>query len=136
MYRRNVKREDVSDSSISTCVENLKRKKIYKKSKKQKEIKNSPKRKYNKKKNDILLLMLAKSKRVEEKNILNFSNGFGLKYETVEKLMTKSGFSLKVKGSCQEFQLMTSLQKKNKIEDKFSDTFLNINLRSKNHKFL
>ena len=122
MYIRNLKKEDFSETSLSTSVEITKRENCYLKSKK---IKKVVKRKYKKRQNDILVLMLSKSKRIKEKN-LNLNYCSGLKYESVDKLMNKSGFSLKVKSSCPEFQLLSTLKKKEKVEDNFCDSIVNV----------
>lgn len=132
MNLRKYVKEDFSETSLSTSIENSQKEKKYKKNKKIKKVK---KRKYKKRKNDILLLMLSKSRRYQGQNKINFNYTLGMKYEKIDKLMNKSGNSLKVKSSCPEFQLFGKLKKKQKIE-KICDSGLNFKMRRKNHKFL
>ena len=132
MNSRNYVKEELSESGLSTSNENPQKEKKYKKSKKIKKVK---KRKYKKRKNDIIDLMLSKSRRYQGQNKINFNYTFGMKYEKIDKLMNKSGNSLKVKSSCPEFQLFGKLKKKEK-NDKICDSVLNFKMRRKNHKFL
>lgn len=92
--------------------------------------KQKPKTKIVKKDNINIAIMISNLKKIEIQKYIISSQ-----YQTIDKLMTKKGKSLKVKNTCKEFSLLKSHCKKNSKENNLNDVFF-YRKRRRGHKFL